>query len=67
MTAPQTRRPTPMVVHAHPDDEASRTGGTLACYAAAGAGRVEEYVRAHPPWTGDTRESDLFEGVRETS
>ncbi|MFD6995361.1 PIG-L deacetylase family protein [Streptomyces mirabilis] len=29
-------------------------------------GRVEEYVRAHPPWTGGTRESDLFEGVRET-
>lgn len=25
-----------MVVHAHPDDESSQTGGTLACYAAAG-------------------------------
>ncbi|MGW2603131.1 hypothetical protein ACWC4A_01760 [Streptomyces mirabilis] len=30
-------------------------------------GRVEEYVRTHPPWTGGARESDLFEGVRETS
>ncbi|MFF8026887.1 hypothetical protein ACFZDJ_38465 [Streptomyces sp. NPDC007896] len=29
--------------------------------------RVEEYVRAHPPWTGGTRESDLFEGARETA
>ncbi|MFC9628724.1 hypothetical protein ACFTY8_05405 [Streptomyces mirabilis] len=28
---------------------------------------LEEYVRAHPPWTGGTRESDLFEGIRETS
>ncbi|MEV4450486.1 PIG-L deacetylase family protein [Streptomyces mirabilis] len=40
MTAPQTRRPTLMVVHAHPDDEASRTGGTLARYAAAGVRTV---------------------------
>ncbi|MER7691057.1 hypothetical protein [Streptomyces sp. NPDC097610] len=29
-------------------------------------GRVEEYVRAHPPWTGGTHESDPFEGVRGT-
>ncbi|MFF3563615.1 PIG-L deacetylase family protein [Streptomyces sp. NPDC002574] len=29
-------RPTLMVVHAHPDDEASQTGGTLARYAAEG-------------------------------
>ncbi|OBI96685.1 PIG-L deacetylase family protein [Mycobacterium asiaticum] len=28
--------PVLMVVHAHPDDESSQTGGTLACYAAAG-------------------------------
>ncbi|MCT9107388.1 PIG-L family deacetylase [Streptomyces mirabilis] len=40
MTAPQTRRPTLMVVHAHPDDEASQTGGTLARYAAAGVRTV---------------------------
>lgn len=31
-----SRRPTLMIVHAHPDDEASQTGGTLARYAAAG-------------------------------
>ncbi|MCX5096933.1 PIG-L family deacetylase [Streptomyces sp. NBC_00365] len=36
MTTPESRRPTLMVVHAHPDDEASQTGGTLARYAAAG-------------------------------
>jgi LmbE family N-acetylglucosaminyl deacetylase len=29
-------RPTVMVVHAHPDDESSQTGGTLARYAAQG-------------------------------
>jgi LmbE family N-acetylglucosaminyl deacetylase len=29
-------RPTVMVVHAHPDDESSQTGGTLAHYAAQG-------------------------------
>ncbi|QIY69424.1 PIG-L family deacetylase [Streptomyces sp. RLB1-33] len=40
MTAPKTRRPTLMVVHAHPDDEASQTGGTLARYAAAGVRTV---------------------------
>ncbi|MFD8076824.1 PIG-L deacetylase family protein [Streptomyces sp. NPDC059718] len=32
----EIRRPTLMVIHAHPDDEASQTGGTLARYAAAG-------------------------------
>jgi LmbE family N-acetylglucosaminyl deacetylase len=31
-----THRPTLMVVHAHPDDESSQTGGTLARYAAQG-------------------------------
>jgi LmbE family N-acetylglucosaminyl deacetylase len=31
-----TDRPTVMVVHAHPDDESSQTGGTLARYAAQG-------------------------------
>lgn len=36
MAATESRRPTLMVVHAHPDDEASQTGGTLARYAAAG-------------------------------
>ncbi|HSS23726.1 MAG TPA: PIG-L family deacetylase, partial [Mycobacterium sp.] len=30
------RAPVLMVVHAHPDDESSQTGGTLARYAAAG-------------------------------
>jgi LmbE family N-acetylglucosaminyl deacetylase len=30
------RRPVLMVVHAHPDDESSQTGGTLAAYSAAG-------------------------------
>lgn len=40
MTAPQTRRPTLMVVHAHPDDDASQTGGTLARYADAGVRTV---------------------------
>ena len=34
--APVGRVPVLMVVHAHPDDEASQTGGTLARYAAAG-------------------------------
>ena len=29
-------RPVLMAVHAHPDDECSQTGGTLARYAAAG-------------------------------
>ncbi|MER6852524.1 PIG-L family deacetylase [Streptomyces flaveolus] len=36
MTTAQNRRPTLMIVHAHPDDEASQTGGTLARYSAAG-------------------------------
>lgn len=36
MHSPENRRPTLMVVHAHPDDEASQTGGTLARYAAEG-------------------------------
>jgi LmbE family N-acetylglucosaminyl deacetylase len=31
-----TDRPTVMIVHAHPDDESSQTGGTLARYAAQG-------------------------------
>jgi LmbE family N-acetylglucosaminyl deacetylase len=30
------RQPVLMVVHAHPDDESSQTGGTLAAYSAAG-------------------------------
>ncbi|MDT5348239.1 MAG: hypothetical protein QOH91_1526 [Mycobacterium sp.] len=34
--APVEEVPVLMVVHAHPDDEASQTGGTLARYAAAG-------------------------------
>jgi LmbE family N-acetylglucosaminyl deacetylase len=34
--APMGAVPVLMVVHAHPDDEASQTGGTLARYAAAG-------------------------------
>ena len=33
---PVYRAPVLMVVHAHPDDESSQTGGTLATYAAAG-------------------------------
>ncbi|MGY4928419.1 PIG-L family deacetylase [Streptomyces sp. 900105755] len=40
MTAARTRRPTLMAVHAHPDDESSQTGGTLARYAAAGCRTV---------------------------
>ncbi|MFM9499647.1 PIG-L deacetylase family protein [Streptomyces galilaeus] len=36
MTTTENRRPTLMIVHAHPDDEASQTGGTLARYSAAG-------------------------------
>lgn len=36
MTTAENRRPTLMIVHAHPDDEASQTGGTLARYSAAG-------------------------------
>jgi LmbE family N-acetylglucosaminyl deacetylase len=33
---PSARQPVLMVVHAHPDDESSQTGGTLAAYSAAG-------------------------------
>jgi LmbE family N-acetylglucosaminyl deacetylase len=33
---PSPRQPVLMVVHAHPDDESSQTGGTLAAYGAAG-------------------------------
>src|SRR5436309_2733806 len=33
---PSPRQPVLMVVHAHPDDESSQTGGTLAAYSAAG-------------------------------
>ncbi|QFZ71998.1 GlcNAc-PI de-N-acetylase [Streptomyces fagopyri] len=40
MNTTEIRRPTLMVVHAHPDDEASQTGGTLARYAAAGVRTV---------------------------
>ncbi|MGW3744245.1 PIG-L deacetylase family protein [Streptomyces sp. NPDC005146] len=36
LSTSEVRRPTLMVIHAHPDDEASQTGGTLARYAAAG-------------------------------
>ncbi|MFG2306580.1 PIG-L deacetylase family protein [Actinacidiphila glaucinigra] len=36
MNTPENRRSTLMVIHAHPDDEASQTGGTLARYAAEG-------------------------------
>ncbi|MFE3270860.1 PIG-L deacetylase family protein [Streptomyces sp. NPDC059215] len=36
MTNRGGRQPTLMAVHAHPDDEASQTGGTLAKYSAAG-------------------------------
>ncbi|MFJ4848655.1 MULTISPECIES: PIG-L family deacetylase [unclassified Streptomyces] len=36
LKTPENRLPTLMVVHAHPDDEASQTGGTLARYAAEG-------------------------------
>ncbi|MGQ4347991.1 PIG-L family deacetylase [Streptomyces sp. SAS_275] len=36
MNTSDIRRPTLMIVHAHPDDEASQTGGTFARYAAAG-------------------------------
>ncbi|SEP04671.1 PIG-L deacetylase family protein [Actinacidiphila rubida] len=40
MNPQENRPPTLMVVHAHPDDEASQTGGTLARYAASGARTV---------------------------
>jgi len=33
---PSPRQPVLMVAHAHPDDESSQTGGTLAAYSAAG-------------------------------
>src|ERR1700704_5648288 len=33
---PSPLQPVLMVVHAHPDDESSQTGGTLAAYSAAG-------------------------------
>lgn len=33
---PSPRQPVLMMVHAHPDDESSQTGGTLAAYSAAG-------------------------------
>lgn len=36
MTTAKIRRPTLMVVHAHADDEAGQTGGTLARYAPEG-------------------------------
>jgi LmbE family N-acetylglucosaminyl deacetylase len=36
MSQPKGGAPVLMVVHAHPDDESSQTGGTLARYAAAG-------------------------------
>src|SRR5262249_42928835 len=36
MSQPKDGAPVLMVVHAHPDDESSQTGGTLARYAAAG-------------------------------
>jgi LmbE family N-acetylglucosaminyl deacetylase len=36
----QDRRPVLMIVHAHPDDESSQTGGTLARYASAGCRTV---------------------------
>ncbi|GLP76013.1 GlcNAc-PI de-N-acetylase [Mycobacterium antarcticum] len=41
MVMPMTERvPVLMIVHAHPDDESSQTGGTLARYAAAGCHTV---------------------------
>lgn len=33
---PSARQPVVMVIHAHPDDESSQTGGTLARYSASG-------------------------------
>ncbi|MET0897146.1 MAG: PIG-L family deacetylase [Mycobacterium sp.] len=39
-SAPRQRRPVVMAVHAHPDDESSQTGGTLARYAARGCRTV---------------------------
>ncbi|MGW1500111.1 hypothetical protein ACWCQW_16285 [Streptomyces mirabilis] len=52
-----------LVAHAGQADAAA----LLRLFSLSGdVGRVEEYVGAHPPWTGGTRESDLFEGVRET-
>ena len=40
MVMPMERAPVLMIVHAHPDDESSQTGGTLARYAAAGCHTV---------------------------
>ncbi|MET0475631.1 MAG: PIG-L family deacetylase [Mycobacterium sp.] len=40
MNTPGSRPPVLMIVHAHPDDESSQTGGTLARYAAAGCRTV---------------------------
>ena len=40
MSDPTSDVPVLMVVHAHPDDESSSTGGTLARYAAAGCRTV---------------------------
>ena len=40
MSAGRSAPPVLMAVHAHPDDESSQTGGTLARYAAAGVRTV---------------------------
>lgn len=61
--------PTLLFVHAHPDDEASTTGGTIAAYAAAGArvvlvtctdGELGDSPRGHAP---DHDEHDSAEVV----
>ncbi|MGD1224952.1 PIG-L family deacetylase [Streptomyces krungchingensis] len=61
MTKARTRRPTLMVVHAHPDDESSQTGGTLARYAAAGCHTV--LVTCTDGGRGDSTPADGMSGA----
>lgn len=60
MVMPMTERvPVLMIVHAHPDDESSQTGGTLARYAAAGCHTVlvtcTDGARGDAEHQGETR------------
>jgi hypothetical protein len=65
-----------VLVVAHPDDETFGCGSTLAHASSRGVGAapyevmpddlrrrflaVDRLRRVHPPWTGGTRESELF-------
>lgn len=75
MTVPIRRRSL-LMVHAHPDDEALATGGTLARYSAEGArtvlvtctrgeaGEISDPSLASPENLGEVRERELAEAVR---